>query len=1639
MGRRPSLIFLLILAAGIGTATAARGDDPVWTLLSSDTGDLPSPGPGVQQTGCLVLDIDRDGRQDFVIAERTESPSVTWYRRTDSGWDRYVIENQVLPMDAGGDFTDIDGDGDLDISFGGGYDSNEIWWWANPAPEFHPDSTWTRRVIKNSGANKHHDQLFGDFDNDGRDELVFWNQLAGGKLMLAEIPADPLAAAAWEFAPIFTGSTDSEGLAAGDVDLDGRLDIVGAGFWLAFDGLGGFTAHEITPDMASSRCAVGQLIPGGRPEVIFCPGDGDGPLKLFTWDQEAWVESTLLDPVLHGHSLQIADVDRDGYLDIFCGEMHTPGAGDAARTILFYGDGTGAFSIGTVAVGTGIHEGRLADLDGDGDLDILDKPFTEGAPVVNIWLQEGAPEVQWNFDTLVLDPAPLPVPDGTAPDFKIADIDGDSWPDLWLPGSGGPEDQSQMHWYKGPYWDRFDMNPGNFGPGAWCDIDGDGDLDLAVCRPGADPAVLWLENTGTPAQSGWPEHIMAGALPAGGDEVIARDLDRDGRMDLIVNCGGLELGILKGPSDPTGPWSLTVVGSAGSIRSGLDCGDIDRDGDPDILWGNGWLENPDDFQLPWPDHTVASGWPAANRALLCDLNRDGRPDVVLAAADGPEGVAWFACPENPAFDYWSVTPVGSQGFSGFASLAAGDFDADGDVDIFAAEDRAGEDPDRMVLFDNSGGTASVWLETAGPITGAHRAAAADLDRDGDLDLAGTNRGGDGGAPVDLRLWENKLDTKLELDQWQRHVVDPARPWRAVFLTVGDINRDGLTDLVNGAWWYRNPGGADGDWARFELGLPLRNMAAVADFDRDGDLDVLGTQGIPWDPDPRFVWTRNDGAGGFTVLENIPDGSGSFLQGTAAATFTIDRALDFNPGEVALSWENGGGGIQMLTVPEDPSGQAWGWRNISSTTLFEGLDSGDIDRDGDQDLLLGNLWLRNDSPNWTTFTIEVTAEEPDRVILADLNRDGRLDALVGFEEWPAYLVWYEQPGDPTGPWPRHDIALLMGPMSLDVADMDKDGDLDIVVGEHNLPDQPSSALFVYENLQGGLAWQQHLVYFGDEHHMGAQLLDADNDGDLDIASFGWNTTEVLLYENLATPGGAGLPLGPAVTISPTGGQFSCPVALTLDSPSPSVVRFTLDGTTPSDVSPLYTVPVTVDTNVTVRARAFAAGTRPGPVAEGSFVFFPDQTPPRLMRVDPAGVPDRLVVTFSEPMDTLTSSDPANYVIDGGAVVLDARPRPGLDVVELVTSGLTPFLEHTLTVSGLADLGCPSHPLAPEQVATFTYVPWLRVTDSVVAIYYFDEGSGTAVRDRSGVAPLLDLFIADPAAVAWSAGRLDVISETIIASPGPAEKINDACRSSGELTLEAWITPADLTLNGPARILTVSGDQFGRNFTMGQGVYGEAGDQIDMRLTLSTTSTNGQPSLSSGAGTLAAALTHTVFTRDSAGMARLYLNGVLVAEEPREGVMSNWITSYPLSVANETGQPGDRYWLGGLHLAAVYDRALDGSEVLRNHEAGVPEPAVSAVETTPGHPFTLHANVPNPFNPVTAITFDLPTALRVDLAVFDLAGRRVCSLESGNLLTPGRHTRTWNGRDGAGRPVGAGVYFCRIVAGPHRMTRKMLLLK
>jgi hypothetical protein len=174
------------MLATIVTVQSTSPDRLHWRHLSSSNGDLPVPGASVQQTGSIVGDFDRDGVSDFVVSFRQLAPALVGYRYRGGTWVRHVIEPDFLTVEAGGAAFDIDGDGDLDIVFGGDWQSRDVWWWENPGTA--GEARWPRHSIKSSGETQHHDQVFGDFLGTGRPQLAFWNQNAKA-IFLATIPS----------------------------------------------------------------------------------------------------------------------------------------------------------------------------------------------------------------------------------------------------------------------------------------------------------------------------------------------------------------------------------------------------------------------------------------------------------------------------------------------------------------------------------------------------------------------------------------------------------------------------------------------------------------------------------------------------------------------------------------------------------------------------------------------------------------------------------------------------------------------------------------------------------------------------------------------------------------------------------------------------------------------------------------------------------------------------------------------------------------------------------------------------------------------------------------------------------------------------------------------------------------------------------------------------------------------------------------------------------------------------------------------------------------------------------------------------------------------------------------------------------
>lgn len=157
----------------------------------------------------------------------------------------------------------------------------------------------------------------------------------------------------------------------------------------------------------------------------------------------------------------------------------------------------------------------------------------------------------------------------------------------------------------------------------------------------------------------------------------------------------------------------------------------------------------------------------------------------------------------------------------------------------------------------------------------------------------------------------------------------------------------------------------------------------------------------------------------------------------------------------------------------------------------------------------------------------------------------------------------------------------------------------------------------------------------------------------------------------------------------------------------------------------------------------------------------------------------------------------------------------------------------------------------------------------------------------------------------------------------------------------------------------------------------------------------------------------------------------------------ISSFELFRATGSGElrsidrsiPGDRrhYVDDGVEPGMHYEYQL-----LAHGAAGGGDVSQRIGVTVPAAVLALGQNAPNPFRSSTSISIELPERTAIELAVFDVAGRRVATIASGERGA-GTHDFAWNGAGQDGRVVGAGIYFYRLKAGNRTLTRKLLLVR
>lgn len=669
-----------------------------------------------------------------------------------------------------------------------------------------------------------------------------------------------------------------------------------------------------------------------------------------------------------------------------------------------------------------------ADLDQDGDLDLLTASWGEGQVA---WLENSG---DGQFPLLRGIEGRLP--ENSQPSsVAVGDINGDGILDVVVTAPQFSANNANA-WYPG-------LGAGQFGSRVLlpaqgvtsaiqvADLDRDGDQDLAFID--RDAGVSWTENLGSGT---FAASVNLTPGNAGNRSLIIADLDGDGTDDLVW-CDGSARRVRWIKSLGAGAFAAAEsIGAEIISPSSLVAEDFDQDGDRDLLVGATdevlRIEN-------------MGGGQFLDRTLVATTG-GGRVTIAVGDADGDLDLDLFATGSS-ATTIRYYENVGGGGFAqrsifgalptDSAALLVADLDGDGDVDPIHAKDD-------IVWFESQGGGRFGPPQTA---TRSTPASPFDFDGDGDLDLLGVRLDavvasgnlGDGifGRPIALATGLPGAENVVALDVGLDGDMD---------LVVASLqnNQTVALHLVE-----RTPAGLQPPALIYQAQAQLNVKVTVVDQDQDGHPDlVLQYSAEVNPPDERVVWIRN--ALGMPLTPTAPQ---------ATIGYGINR------------WEDvdGDGDSDYLTLGATPSSQLLLYRNQGDGALdpvvilagFGAADgrpfvTGDVDGDGDQDIVFHRG--ANSSLNWCenlgagTFApraflrtipvgtydmvaADVDLDDDDDVLLWAAGGGSFIESLGGASFGPTLDLpnarWFR--------WSRNAVAV----------DLDGDSDLDLVRSAQDL--------------------------------------------------------------------------------------------------------------------------------------------------------------------------------------------------------------------------------------------------------------------------------------------------------------------------------------------------------------------------------------------------------------------------------------------------------------------------------------------------------------------------------------------------------------------------------------------------------------
>jgi hypothetical protein len=897
--------------------------------------------------------------------------------------------------------------------------------------------------------------------------------------------ADPTFAAPVELPG---GNTTSTSVAVGDLNGDGKADIV----------LGSF--YEL--NTLQPRAAQIFLNPGNGDFGSVTPQDLPGSDK-FTG------------------AVALGDLNGDGKLDIVLGNLYDQASGAIQDSQVYLNPGNGNFAAvtpATLAGSGGANSVALGDLNGDGKLDIVlgrffDPQAQQPLPSL-VYLNPGSGQ----FGAVT--PAPLLASTIFALSVALADFDGDGRLDVVL---GSPAANLPSLVYRNPGTGNFGSvvptplrSSGGANSVAAGDVNGDGKPDIVLGK-GNSQSQLYLN----PGSGDFTAVTPAPIVGSGGPTIAIKlgDMNGDGLTDLVVanNVQSAQVFLNNGRGGFAAPFDIAISFNG---AQGLALGDLNGDNMLDIVLAN--LGRPSQVFLNTrtsafvaPSFAFPAPLPGTGRSTygvaVGDLNGDGALDVVLgnngAASqvfvNKNDGSGGFAAPIDLS------TPGGTRKTF---SVALGDLNGDGALDIVLGNSGSTVNgqfvpqPSQVYFNDGKGGFgAPIDLPGSGRPT--RSVALGDLNGDGLLDIVLANNVDPDNTAIDYfsQVYLNPGGGNFAAATPQ-DLPDSGRVTLSV--VVADFNGDNKPDIVLGNYFvqqglqlisfrtqiYLNPG--DGNFGNATAqDLPgsgkFTSAVSTGDLNGDGAFDlVLANYGQP----SQVFLNKNDGSGTFQPPIDLPE-SGSFAQVVAVGDLNNDGKLDLvltnTFGQPSQVYINQGGG--RFAAPATLPGSG-------NETIRMAL--ADLNGDGLLDIILGNngqpsqVYMNTGAISFSTpAPLPGSGNNTFGVAAADLNGDGALDLALANrgQSSQIYLNKNDGSGAFLAPADLPGSTAALSTTNVVAGDVNGDGALDLVLANFNAASQ------VYLNKDDGSGTflpPINLAGSGTRTQTAA-VADLDGDGRLDI--------------------------------------------------------------------------------------------------------------------------------------------------------------------------------------------------------------------------------------------------------------------------------------------------------------------------------------------------------------------------------------------------------------------------------------------------------------------------------------------------------------------------------------------------------------